>query len=127
MFGNDVPIIKLDEKSIMKHLWSPTPQRWGRQKMLTHSIPGVAKIPSIGMLPVQNVGGMGMPVWWSPIFLKFRSDAERWQVMHPVYMFLLKSPSRMMLLSIAFHKAICAMSCSKKIVLGEQARASPRA
>jgi hypothetical protein len=30
---------------------------------LTHSIPGVAKIPLIGILPVQKVGGMGRLVF----------------------------------------------------------------
>jgi hypothetical protein len=46
IFGNDVPIIESDKKLIIKHLWSPTPPRWGRRNTLTRSIPGVAKIPS---------------------------------------------------------------------------------
>ena len=63
MLGKSVPITDDDEKSMIKHRWSPTPPRWGSRVTLIHSIPEVAKIPSIGMLPVRNVGGRYRPVW----------------------------------------------------------------
>jgi hypothetical protein len=41
MFGNVDPMTNLDERSMMKHRWSPTPIKCGRINMLTHLMPGV--------------------------------------------------------------------------------------
>jgi hypothetical protein len=62
VLGKEEPITGSDGRSIMKHQWSPMPPRWGRINAFTVSIPEVVKIPSIGALLVQNVGGIGMSV-----------------------------------------------------------------
>jgi hypothetical protein len=62
ILGNFVPITDDDIKLRMKHQWSPTPPLWGRMFALTHSIPAVAKIASIGTVPSLKVGGTYIPI-----------------------------------------------------------------
>jgi len=116
MFWNLVPITDDELKSRMKHLWSPIPPLWGRMYALTHSIPAVAYTASIGMILSLNVGGICVPVQPKHYLLKLRSDCSRHFAIHPEYTFLLKSPSRMISASVAFHTNNWAISCSKNIV-----------
>jgi hypothetical protein len=53
IFGKDVPINDSDVRSMMKQRWSPTPPYCGRMNAFTHVIPGVAKMPSMGALPLR--------------------------------------------------------------------------
>ncbi len=111
IFGNVNPMTNLDERSMMKHQWSPTPPKCGRINTLTHLMPGVVNMPSMGTLPLQNVGGSGIPVWGLQILVMLRSSWPSQQASRLEYTFLLKSPNRTISLSIAFHYISWDTSC----------------
>jgi hypothetical protein len=83
MLGNFLPIIDDDVKLRMKHLWSPTPPLWGRMYALTHLIPAVAQIASIGTVLSMKVGGTCIPVHCRHCLLSMRSDSARRCAIHP--------------------------------------------
>jgi hypothetical protein len=84
---------------------------------LTHSIPVIAYMALIGMIPSLNVGGICMPVQPKHCSLKLRSACSRRLAIRPVYTFSLKSPSRIISVSVAFHTTSWAINCSKNIDL----------
>ncbi len=86
---------------------------------LTHSIPAVAHTASIGMIPSLNVGRICMPVQPKHCSLKLRSACSRRLAIRPVYMFSLKSPSRIISVSVAFHTTSWAINRSKNIDLAD--------
>jgi hypothetical protein len=53
IFGKDVLINDSDVRLMMKQQWLPTPPYCGRMNAFMHVIPGVAKIPSMGALPLR--------------------------------------------------------------------------
>jgi hypothetical protein len=53
IFGKDVPINDSDVRLMMKQRWSPTPPYCGRMNAIKHVIPGVAKMLSMGALPLR--------------------------------------------------------------------------
>ncbi len=77
ILGNVDPMTVSDERSMMTHRWSPTPPKCGRMNTLTHLMTGVANMPSMGMLSVWNVGGIGMSVCSLQISVKLRSSLAR--------------------------------------------------
>ncbi len=109
-----------DVKSSMKHLLLPTPPLWGRMYALAHSIPAVAKIALIGVVPSLKVGGIWMPVHWRHCSLNIRSGWERCLEMRPEYTFSLKSPRRMISESVWFQTINWAINFSKKIVRADR-------
>ncbi len=108
-----------------EHLWMPTPSLGGRMYALAHSIPAVAKIASIGVVPSLKVGGIWMPVHWRHCSLNMRSGWERRLEMRPEYTFSLKSPRRMISEWECFHTINWAIHCSKKVMWAK--RKSPQA
>ncbi len=55
-----------------------------------HSTSAVAKIPSIGMLPVWKVGGIGRPVCLRQTSVKLRSASASLFAIRPVYTFFVE-------------------------------------
>ncbi len=66
-----------------------------------------------------NVGRICMPVQPKHCSLKIRSTCSRRLAIRSVYTFSLKSPSRIISLSITFHMTSWAINCSKNIDLAD--------
>jgi hypothetical protein len=86
---------------------------------LTHLIPAVAYTALIGMIPSLNVGGICMPVQPKICLLRLRYACSRRLAVRLVYTCSLKSPSRIISASVAFHRTSWAINCSKNIDLAE--------
>ncbi len=88
--GKLVPMTGKEVKSRMKHIWLPTPPLWGRMYALANSIPAIAKIGLIGVVPSLKVGGIWMPVHWRHYSQNMRSGWESCLEMRPVYKTFIK-------------------------------------
>ncbi len=84
IFGRDVPINDSKVRLMMKQWWLPAQPYCGRMNAFTQVIPGVTKMPSIGALPLQKVGGIGMLVCFLHNSTKFRSSAVSLVAKRPV-------------------------------------------